>query len=42
MKRISTILLAVLAISIALPACSKKADKEKKSEEHTDHDGHKH
>ena len=36
MKRISAILLAVLAISVALPACSKKDDNAKK-DEHTDH-----
>lgn len=37
MKRISTILLAILAISLALPACSKKDDDAKKKDEHTDH-----
>jgi hypothetical protein len=37
MKRISTIILAMLAIAVALPACSKKSDEEKKTDEHTDH-----
>ena len=31
-----TILFAVLALAVALPACSKKED-EKKKDEHTDH-----
>lgn len=37
MKRLSTILLTVLAIAVALPACSKKNDDAKKKDEHTDH-----
>ena len=36
MKRITTILLTLLAIAVALPACSKKED-EKKKDEHSDH-----
>ena len=37
MKNILTTVLAILAISFALPACSKKSDEEKKKDEHTDH-----
>ena len=36
MKRNTTILLALLAIAVAFPACSKKDD-EKKKDDHTDH-----
>lgn len=37
MKTTIAVILAALAISFAIPACSKKGDDDKKTDEHTDH-----